>query len=246
MATPRHNFAAAVLDGRVYVIGGFDERNHRLASVEIYDPGTDEWVPGKDLPKRRGAASAAVLDGRLYVAGGVLTSASATASLVVFDVRDNKWRPAAPMGTARSQLRLVAFGQHLYAVGGRDTGTSLTAVERYDPNSDRWRTLNPLREARAAAGVVAKKVANRQVLVVVADAVFDEDGEFVDGLRTTEIFDIERDSWRTVEPLLPEVRASFGCVVDGDGAVLAIRGGTNDNGVFRFLRDVDALVVASG
>lgn len=81
---------------------------------------------------------------------------------------------------------------------------------------------------------------NRRVLVVVAGAVFDEDGKFPNGLRTTEVFDIERGSWTTLESLLPEVRASFGCVVDGNGAVLAISGGTND-GAPRFLRDVDAL-----
>jgi N-acetylneuraminic acid mutarotase len=241
MSMRRDNFAVVALDGRVHVIGGVDEHEHRLAGVEIYDPRADRWTPGRELPKRRAAASAAVLGGLVYVAGGALNSNSPTATVVVFDPRTGGWRSAAEMGTARAQLRLVASGQYLYAVGGRGTGASLTVVERYDPASDSWRTLSPMRDNRAAAGVVATAVRNRRVLVAVAGAVFGEDGGFVEGRRTTEVYDIERDTWTTLEVLLPEVRASQGCVVDGDGAVLAIGGGTATDGVTRFLRDVDAL-----
>lgn len=146
MSTPRANFAAAALDGRIYVVGGVGEREHLLAIVEMARP----------RPRRSS----------MYVAGGTLNFNSATASMMVFDPRENEWRSAAPMGTARVQLRLVASGRYLYAISGRDNSPSPSTVERYDPATDSWHTLSPLRQARVAPGVVATTIGNRPVLAI--------------------------------------------------------------------------------
>lgn len=242
MPTPRDNLATAVLGGRVYAMGGADEVAD-TAVVEIYDPETRRWSQGPALPGPRGAASAAVLDNVLYVAGGGV-GPEAMASMVVLDPKKKGWRSVAPMPTPRFQLRLVASGRYLYAIGGRAPGPSLTTVERYDPEADRWRAVRPLLEARAAPGVVATKISGRRILVVAGGAVFGADGNFVDGRRTTEIFDVDSGRWKLLGVLFPRTRASFGCAVDGDGAVLAIGGGTHVGGVFEFLRDVDALTLS--
>ncbi len=243
MSTRRTNLAAATLAGRVYAIGGFDEKDRLLANVEIYNPKRNKWTPGPALPRRRGDASAAVLNNRLYVAGGVVNSSTITESMLFLD-QNNEWQPTAPMETARAQLRLVATEHHLYAIGGRADGPAMTNVERYDPDSDTWRTLRPLTEARAGSGVVAARIRNRRVLVAVGGAVFNAVGEPIGGLRTTEVFDIEDETWTTLDVLLPERRGSFGCVVDKAGAVLAISGGTrSDDGVGTIIPDVDALTL---
>ncbi|MDQ3565373.1 MAG: kelch motif-containing protein [Pseudomonadota bacterium] len=41
MPTPRTEVTASVLNGKVYVIGGFDGFARTLATVEIYDPAAD-------------------------------------------------------------------------------------------------------------------------------------------------------------------------------------------------------------
>ena len=41
---------AAVLGGRIYLAGGLSWENEALISVEIYDPGTDRWETGPDVP----------------------------------------------------------------------------------------------------------------------------------------------------------------------------------------------------
>jgi N-acetylneuraminic acid mutarotase len=43
MSTARYASAAAVVDGKLYVMGGYDGQN-RLSSVEQYNPAKDEWV----------------------------------------------------------------------------------------------------------------------------------------------------------------------------------------------------------
>ena len=43
MPTPRTDFTGAVLNGSVYVIGGFDSEGATKDTVEVYDPKTDKW-----------------------------------------------------------------------------------------------------------------------------------------------------------------------------------------------------------
>ena len=45
MSPAREGPAAAVFDGKLYVMGGHDGRT-RLSSVEQYDPARNEWVLG--------------------------------------------------------------------------------------------------------------------------------------------------------------------------------------------------------
>jgi hypothetical protein len=119
----------------------------------------------------------------------------------------------------------------------------LTTVERYDPTSDTWHTLTPMHERRAAPCVVETTVGTRHVIVAVAGTHFSKSGDFVDVLRTTEVFDIATGRWTLIDPLLPVVRGSQGCAVDANGAILAIGGATHVGGVFIFLENVDALLL---
>src|SRR5207253_2843974 len=43
MPTARQEVAAAALDGRIFVIGGLGAGAEPVATVEVYDPGTDRW-----------------------------------------------------------------------------------------------------------------------------------------------------------------------------------------------------------
>jgi hypothetical protein len=41
---------AAVVDGKIYVIGGFHTGVGALSTVEAYDPSTDTWTQKADMP----------------------------------------------------------------------------------------------------------------------------------------------------------------------------------------------------
>jgi hypothetical protein len=65
----------------------------------------------------------------------------------------------------------------------------------YDPDRNSWRAVAPMRERRAAPCVVETTVGDRQVLVVVAGAQFSVAGDFRNGLRTTEVYDLTTGRW---------------------------------------------------
>ncbi len=70
--------ATALADGRVLVVGGFTGEMGSvadfttLASAEIYDPATEQWLVVASLHEARGEHAAVVLDtGQVFVVGGI-------------------------------------------------------------------------------------------------------------------------------------------------------------------------------
>jgi N-acetylneuraminic acid mutarotase len=52
--------AAAAVDGKLYVMGGYDGQN-RLSSVERYDPAKNEWVAMASMALNTGTTSHCVV-----------------------------------------------------------------------------------------------------------------------------------------------------------------------------------------
>jgi len=44
MPVLRQELATGVLDGKVYVLGGYDENRSSTATVEVYNPATNTWT----------------------------------------------------------------------------------------------------------------------------------------------------------------------------------------------------------
>lgn len=65
---------------------------------------------------------------------------------------------------------MCVVGGHIYAVGGRDYSSELDSVERYDPKTNTWEFVAPLKnEVRLRVKSVCwlSKVAKVQFLVLV-------------------------------------------------------------------------------
>ena len=54
----------------LYAVGGWNDDDDRLSSVERYDEEKDEWEAVADMSTARFGAGACVLGGRLYAVGG--------------------------------------------------------------------------------------------------------------------------------------------------------------------------------
>ena len=50
MPAARQELATEVLDGKVYVIGGYDENGNSTATVQVYDPIADTWTSAQSFP----------------------------------------------------------------------------------------------------------------------------------------------------------------------------------------------------
>jgi N-acetylneuraminic acid mutarotase len=145
MPTPRWSHTSAVVNGKIYVIGGAPSEPDEsvLSVVEEYDPATDTWTRKADMPTARGwiSPSSAVVDGKIYIIGGWDGRRTTGSSPIVeeYDPAADTWTRKANMPTGRDSTATVALDGKIYAIGGAVGGyLGRKIVEQYDPVTDTW------------------------------------------------------------------------------------------------------------
>lgn len=163
MPTARMGLVAAVLNGKIYAIGGRTDGYSisAVGTVEVFDPVTQLWTTGNPMPTPRYFAAAAVAGSEILIAGGEF-EINVLPTLEAYNPLTNQWRNRSAMPTARSQLAMAEANGRLYAVGGyaglfsQWTGV----VEEYAPLSDSWTSRAPMPTGRAhlALGQIGGKL----------------------------------------------------------------------------------------
>ncbi len=91
MPTARWDFATAVVNGKLYAIGGWEPYGQTaLPTVEEYDPNTNSWSTKSPMPTARTGLCAEKINQSVYVVGGN-TGTEVTNLVEVYDVISNKW-----------------------------------------------------------------------------------------------------------------------------------------------------------
>ena len=99
MSVARHGVASAVLNGKLYAIGG-----QGVASVEVYDPLTESWSSGVALPSEVNHGNAITVGVKIYLIGGRNSSDQNINQVLCFDPSTNQWQAKASMPTARDGM----------------------------------------------------------------------------------------------------------------------------------------------
>lgn len=135
----------AVLNGKLYVVGGEHFTAISLRSVEAYDPVTNVWTTKAPMPISFAFGAAGVVNGVLYVAAGGV--------LLAYDQATDTWTTRAPVPTPRVGAVAGVVNGMFYLVGGWDQSgvTVLRTLEAYDPISNTWSTKTEMPAARAGA-----------------------------------------------------------------------------------------------
>ena len=85
----------------LYAVGGWDNDDNCLSSVERYDEEKDEWEAVADMSTARFGAGACVLSGRLYAVGGFDDGGNVLSSVERYDEEKDEWEVVADMGIER-------------------------------------------------------------------------------------------------------------------------------------------------
>ena len=152
MPVHRYKHGAAVIDGRVHVVGGVAVARGctYLATHDVYDPATDSWWSAAPMSTARSFAGVAALDGKLYVVGGETgcSVGTQTASVEVYDPVSNTWSAGTPLPAPRARMGVATIDGKLYAVGGYDGSNALATVSVYDLSTHTWSAAPSLPAAR--------------------------------------------------------------------------------------------------
>jgi N-acetylneuraminic acid mutarotase len=199
--------AAEVVAGKVYLIGGIGGGSG--GRVQIYDPSTDSWSLGADMPWSGGSVSTAVIGGKILAAGGLTAGGSTVSNCASYDPLANTWTGKAPMPGGRNHAAAGTDGSKLFVFGGR-VGSSTTngsgSLMVYDPATNTWTSsgapgssLAPLPEARGGMG---KAVFLRGEFHLFGGETLDDPDANDDRVyERVDVYDPRTNAWRAEAPM---------------------------------------------
>lgn len=202
MVGPRFRARKPVRRGEIlFAVGGWCSGD-AIASVERYDPQTNEWRMVASMCKRRCGVGVAVLNDLLYAVGGH-DGQSYLNSIERYDWQTNTWcGDVSPTSSCRTSVGVAVLDNCLYAVGGQDGVSCLNLVEKYDPTTNRWSKVAPMSTKRLGVAVA--------VLSGYLYAIGGSDGQ--SPLSSVERFDPRTGKWCNVAPMGTR-RKHLGCAV---------------------------------
>jgi N-acetylneuraminic acid mutarotase/chaperonin cofactor prefoldin len=206
-------------DGRIYVFGGVNDSASTYTTTQIYDPATDVWTTGADVPLGVWEAKAASSTAdEILVVGGE----GAYASTQIYNIADDSWSAGGSLPSDVMAGALLNIGYYSYYIGGSEPGyAAVDTVYRYESWSDSWSIVDPMPVPTAAHAAV---VGADNLVYVIGGA----DNAFNVGLgyNTSYCFNPDSGEWTQLKDIPDGVRY-LGAAASADGVIYAF-GGNND------------------
>jgi N-acetylneuraminic acid mutarotase len=162
--------ATLMQDGRVLVVGGCIGSGICTEKVETFDPRTNRWMDALPLAEDRGGQTTQNLNnGKVLVAGGNTANNKIPndGTALVYDPQGNTWTKTGPMNFPRTLTKSAKLpdGKVLVAGGiviGSDPPSISDAVEIYDPDTNLWKPVPSMSQARY--GFILDTLSNGQIV----------------------------------------------------------------------------------
>ena len=162
MKFPRGGLSTAVVDGKIYAIGGVTRVGEValrvFSTVEVYDPKRNAWTKLPSMLTPRWGLATSTVNGKIYAVGGRRFAGPGPLSTVeAYDPKRKTWSSKAHMPTARETCSTSVVNGKIYAIGG---GGGVQYVEVYDPATDTWtqRGFSPTGRWASSTSVVNGKI----------------------------------------------------------------------------------------
>ena len=239
MPTPRTNAETAVINGTIYVCGGYNGIDNRLVNlkfldvVEAYDPQTDTWARKQGMSVPRQDFGTGVVAGKIYGIGGYIhpldkePEAPWRIDLVeAYDPATGTWVKRAKMQRRRDGFGVGVVNNHIYAIGGRGWpqvgpgGPFLKVIEEYNPKSNRWEWKNEMPSLRLSFSTV---VLNDAIYLIGG---FIWQGRVPQYMATVDTYNPETEEWNKIPPMPTPILPFGAAVVNGN---IYVFGGVGEN-----------------
>jgi len=180
MPNQRQRHASAVIDGKLYVVGGRDSLDNIVPQIDSFDPRTNKWTMIGNLPEAflTSDLTAWSWNNYMYVTGGFVQNYTAVGTTFRIDpiklgekelgdglIEDYDVLKESP--NPRGDFHAVTLYGYAYLAGGITHSNywcvGLKTTERYHMATDTWETLSDLNVGRADMAVA---IMNGKILAV--------------------------------------------------------------------------------
>lgn len=220
--TPASEISAVVIGGNIYVPGGKLNTGDVTNILEIYDPRTDKWTRGADLPIPLSAYGIASHEGKAYLFGG-WDGVNYQDRVFEYDPRSDEWRDITNMDHPRGYLGVVSAGERIYVMGGFDGESLLDINQVFLPanmgtQEGLWEADQPLPVGMSGMGVTS-----------IADIIYLFGGKRGDETISNALAYFPSDQeWRSIDDPLVNIGELPGCV--SQGTQIYVFGGNSESG----------------
>ena len=196
----KHRIAAVTLQGFLYAVGGRDENETVVSTVQRYNPDTDQWQEVSPLSSSRSNVCAVAHGNYLYAIGGMSACFEYLSIVERFDPRRNAWENLPSLLTGRSFASGTAVKGKVFVFGGlRPFFRDGDPCEVYDPETNMWSGI-PSNVAPRSYASVANFI-NGQIFV---NGILGN--ELRGRRRVLQLYDVEKNEWKP----FPEYVLHFG------------------------------------
>ena len=137
---PRRLPGYAVVDGKIYLAGGFAGSYNMKTNV--YNPSNDSWSALADIkpPNGTGVLYGAAFNSKFYIFGGN----DDQSDVYMFTPGNNSWTQQQSIPKDRYMGMAVTVGDEILLLGGRQSNTAKDSVYVFDPAANNWSESEPL------------------------------------------------------------------------------------------------------
>jgi N-acetylneuraminic acid mutarotase len=124
---------AAVVNGKLYLFGGFTTTLDASNQVDVYDPASDAWIRKNDMPTRLTHLNAAVAGNTIWFAGGFKGKhpGPVTAEVWKYDIAADTWTAGPSLPEPRAGGGLAVVERTLHYFGGYKADRDTNAGEHW-------------------------------------------------------------------------------------------------------------------
>ncbi len=157
LPAPRGGHAAAVLNGKIHVVGGGNSQS-TIAGHSVFDPNTRTWRNAASLPRAEGSPALVVFAGKLHAIGG-RSGSSDFGDMYIYDPQTDVWTNGPAVEPPRGTSGAAVYCGSIHVFGGESQAArkNLDNVMRLDAGTNAWVDVTPLPTARNFARAVLFK-----------------------------------------------------------------------------------------
>ncbi|MEM6319857.1 MAG: kelch repeat-containing protein [Bacteroidota bacterium] len=221
----RHESGYIEAGDRFYMFGGRETQE-----VNIYDPTTDIWTKGANMPINMHHFQAVEYEGLIYIMGAFSQNPPLEApvpNIYIYDPAADAWTvgPPLPANRLRGAAAAVVYKGKIYLAGGIQNGHidgRVSWLDEYDPHTNTWAILPDAPNERDHIQAIIFE----DKMYLVSGKQTGEGNSFNATIDIVDVYDFDNQTWSSLPNPIPTPRGGHSVALLGNE--LLVIGGEND------------------